>query len=753
MALRRANTEAGRKMDLTRQAVRVYSALSALRERRDDDVMDALIPFFVPILEVFRGRLFAPLMLVMGAKHAYGWRITNSVAEVFRDRLRQKGYLTPRSESDPKLVCTPPEAQETEETVALLASLNAVCDRFTEFCTEKGDLFSATLDRDRLESILIRFLVSLNSFGPGLMAEINAIERDADVENPLKALRDGGTPPHEDEKYLCAQFIKTLYKEKSSLFGLLGGLAGVGLLTEVVQDFVKPTSIVANSQLTIILDAPVIFELLGLCGRDAHQEARAVFDALKRIGCSFAAFQVSYKEIDRVLSALLKTPRQQRHGTIHTAILRGETTEEFVSFVKNDPESAVKKIGIATRPATLDDFPGQMHRFPPALFDDFVSEIRWYSEDARFHDAECLALVMRMRDGNHRHDPLGNKLLFVTSNSRFAGISRSYCLKHQMINENQCGPVMHYNDLATAAWLRTGLSGSETLPMSHLIAQCSKILRVKREVVDRARDCMRSLGEERLQQLDLLLLDSRAVTRLMDSTLGNENYITDDNAERLLNEMIQSTTDDVRKHYESKIREKDTLQQKVLRQQRVEHERALEARNVEIEQIRKQKMEQEEKLAEIEKEKERLASHVSALKYAEERKIEEIITLVKSEISTSNNEMHRTARLTTFAVYLFGGSCFLYASSGIIIPHLPLRWTAGFVGIVVGLIGAYHLVEDVRQKPKVGVATVLNWYVRRNLTKRLMVRGIELDWSQVRIDYGQIFVPTDVQSIILFTRP
>jgi hypothetical protein len=46
----------------------------------------------------------------------------------------------------------------------------------------------------------------------------------------------------------------------------------------------------------------------------------------------------------------------------------------------------------------------------------------------------------------------------VTRNTTFANRSRSYCLQAHIITQTQEGPVIHQRELATVAWLRTGLA-------------------------------------------------------------------------------------------------------------------------------------------------------------------------------------------------------------------------------------------------------------------------------------------------------
>jgi hypothetical protein len=77
---------------VTRHALRVYTALSELKGA-GDDVLDALIPFFEPILEVMNGKIFDPHLFATGIQRVYRWRVTREIAENFIPRLVRKGYL------------------------------------------------------------------------------------------------------------------------------------------------------------------------------------------------------------------------------------------------------------------------------------------------------------------------------------------------------------------------------------------------------------------------------------------------------------------------------------------------------------------------------------------------------------------------------------------------------------------------------------------------------------------------------------
>jgi len=222
----------------------------------------------------------------------------------------------------------------------------------------------------------------------------------------------------------------------------LARLASVGLLTEVVEDFLKPVQIEARVDLTIIVDAPLALDYLGCSGNSLRDDVRCIFDSLRQIGCKIIALPVTCTEIQRNLRSMLAKPSAERYGYTHNAIVRKEVLIDYVQAVANDPESALEKVGIIVRPLTLDSFPNQHSFFSREQYEDFSSSIIWVDEFApREHDATCFALTMRLRAGRHRSDLFLCRYVFVTRNPRFVRDARTYCLQSRLITEIQASPV------------------------------------------------------------------------------------------------------------------------------------------------------------------------------------------------------------------------------------------------------------------------------------------------------------------------
>ena len=161
-----ALAESERAMSIvTRRALRVYVALSELMPR-SGDVLDALIPFFEPILEVMDKKVFDPRLLATGAQKLYRWRINRDIAENFIPRLVQKGYLKRQGTARDAIYVVNFQKQQEPANVAKIADVvDRIIDEFEEFPPRVTDLLNYHRSRDELTDILIRFVVSLDAYG------------------------------------------------------------------------------------------------------------------------------------------------------------------------------------------------------------------------------------------------------------------------------------------------------------------------------------------------------------------------------------------------------------------------------------------------------------------------------------------------------------------------------------------------------------------------------------------------------------
>lgn len=187
----------------------------------------------------------------------------------------------------------------------------------------------------------------------------------------------------------------------------------------------------------MIIDAPLALDYLGCSGTSFKNDVSCIIDSLRQIGCKVVALPVTCDEMRRNLKAMLSNNPSDRYGYTHNAIVKKEVMLEYVQAVSNNPEQALTKSGIVVLPYTLQHFPNQHNFFRNDLYEDFLSKIMWVNDIApREHDATCLAVAMRLRQGRHSSDLFRCKYVFVTRNARFVRDARDYCLENRLLNES-----------------------------------------------------------------------------------------------------------------------------------------------------------------------------------------------------------------------------------------------------------------------------------------------------------------------------
>jgi hypothetical protein len=477
-----------------------------------------------------------------------------------------------------------------------------------------------------------------------------------------------------------------------------------------VTDFIKPVAPANSVSLTIVVDAPLALDYLGCSGKALKDDVRGVFTALKGIGCSFVVFPVSCTEMRRNLQAMLDKPPHRRHGYTHQAIARGEVLPDFVAAVVRDPETMLENAGIQVKHLSLDQYPHSHTYFDAERYEDFLSTVNWVQDmDPREHDATCLALLMRLREGKHHSDVFRSRYIFVTRNTAFAKASRDYLLKSRLVGPAQQGPIVPQRELATIAWLRTGLGADDRIPRSHLLASCERVLRVRPEVQEAVASKLAQVTPDKLEQFELLLQDHRSVRALADETLNDERVVTDENAERLLEVMRQAAIAEERERHAEQFRET-----------RARH-------------------------AAEQKKSRATAALAEADRDAWRAKVIEIEVKQQGAISRLVQETNRATRLLerVFATVLLS-----LGALGLI--ELGTGWLTNFmiwnaVLMSAGIVGGYHLLMDVLEKPKVGFMTALNWLARWTLVRKLHQKDLQDRYSiaDFAIANGQVtFCPS-----------
>ena len=527
---------------LTRSTVRIYGALIALGDG-SVDLLERLLPFFEPILRPLQGNRLDLDSFAKEVRDTYNWNFNTDVVEVFVPRLRDARWITAITPDLPQTnytITLPDQILNVEIEVTAERQLRAIAENFQSFAQELSPLVEIPSEVEDYEEILIEWLLYVEAF-----SEKNLDFTRRTVIDPSDTLRMVVDVPRmtklsETESILCARFVEHAIINDPEASETLARIASIGLLTEVVQDFVKPNTRVESSDLVVYLDAPVAMELLDVSGKAARENTAPIIAELKRIGASIRIFNQSVEEIKHNLSAVLANPRPT--GPTAEALFRREVLRDYVIQVAATPGNFLDSHGISISPRTLAHLPSELVYFTEEQRDEISHAFTFHQENpnARDHDADVTTLIMRQRRGHEDPDIFKSRFLLMTRNGLLAQLARRKCVELGVLSPNSIPPVVHRKVITASMWLRTGLGANDyELPKRLLLANCERVLAIRPSVVDKVKQLTEALGnEEKTRQLDVLINQPRSVQMLMDKTLGAPSVVNPENLEELLHQMI-----------------------------------------------------------------------------------------------------------------------------------------------------------------------------------------------------------------------
>jgi hypothetical protein len=327
---------------LTQRALRIFAVLESYRAG-SSDILDALLPFFEPILAEFPGSTLNVSQFATRVSEAYRWNFTADIVEELIPRFQSKGWVQKISgtsqEAAYRVTYDNPSAGPSvaPDDIAITKTLVTLAEEFTKFIDVISPLTKFAMDTNSLADMLVEWLISIDAYTEDVLRQKALQTTNIEGQLGIAVVVSDASTLSSEEKYLCARFVKSLFEKKSPFIADLCKLASIGLLTEVVQDFHKPTTQVKATNLFVYLDAPVAMDLLGVSGKEAAANILPLIQKLQEIGGTVRIFRQSVDELQGALDAVLRRNAPERTGATAGALRRNEVMEAFVRQVAQDP--------------------------------------------------------------------------------------------------------------------------------------------------------------------------------------------------------------------------------------------------------------------------------------------------------------------------------------------------------------------------------------------------------------------------------
>lgn len=516
-------------------------AYLAQATRSDGDLLGGLAPIFKPIAKIYAGKRFSPTDFAKVVGEMYGLKINTWAVEDLAPRLEQAGLLAkvPLAEGAHDYIYAQIAEDFDDVTEKDIAS---VLDRFIHFATPILKQYGQVVEPATLGQSLLRQLVNMEFVGILLKPErANSHEPRSDtltLKKPTEqSLWENKNAAQSRIDVLCASFILDAYHKDAKLYSLIVRLATGALVSEVVLNFQDPGKTISLDGLTIILDTPFLMSALNVSEEASHAVASSICEQLREKGAKLAVFEHSVDELKGNLRGVIGETDAGRGFGPTARRLFNPTFRAYASALMQSPEARLKqeKITVIRAPKGTTAF----KCFTADDQDKLALSIGHYLNAlSRERDAESIAAVVRLRMNiRAKMSVLPAALyLFLTSNPRLADRSCDFLVERNVYSAGEVPPAISDRDLAGLLWVLYGGKAKE-LPPHVLLANCAKAVEPRSDVIRQMHRFLAELDGKQAEYFRALMTEERAGQYLMQLTVGESAFITNENAPVILEQM------------------------------------------------------------------------------------------------------------------------------------------------------------------------------------------------------------------------
>ncbi|HEX6377077.1 MAG TPA: hypothetical protein VFZ91_15305 [Allosphingosinicella sp.] len=464
-------------------------------------------------------------------------------------------------------------------------------------------------------------------------------------------------------EYFCARFVSELINRKSAIVEDLQLISQVGLLSDLVREFKKPLSEVKSTDLRIILDSPIMLELLGAHGEAARQASGSLVQRLSKRGAKFLYLDASITEIRQSIQVMMDLPIFERYGPTHTAMQKGEIDDGYIWSIYHNCRDLLRELSVQPLSTELKRRSSDVHYVPPARVDKLTQDLESiYRTQTRSHyrarhDAQAVAAIMRLRAGEFAsNDVFKAKYVFLTRNQAFRNTARAFCLRDTprepaLMSDEEIGPVVDMKEMASAIFARMPSDDEDEFSRMALMAACERVLRLNRRVVARISTLVNKMAlhatdnAEAMRKVRVAMLHPGSSLYLQDRLRGENRELTYDEVlaeqKRFEQDNIDKGIEKNRDHYRKQIEViehnlEQSLQQ--IKELQHQHETEIQQKEDELKAIEEKRADDAQRLTAAAEQQRR---HAERLKAQERRRAERII----ANVDRANRRMRRNIRL------------------------------------------------------------------------------------------------------------
>ena len=363
-------------------------------------------------------------------------------------------------------------------------------------------------------------------------------------------------------KYIISKFVIWSKDNQPLSFNLLVKLSIGHALSSIVTMKDVQCYIGKLKDVTVALDAPIIFNLLNLNYQTNFDLERELFSVLKKQGVRFVLFQEHYQEVKQALSSTIHLLKTKDYNLDKSSrLLRYAVRNKVSSFVLQTKSQQVDKvlqdnnIIVETAPNSQNGYKEIDVRKLQDLLefrysDGHPENLEENRKKSIETDADVISYIYRLRGKDVASNLRNCKALLVTTNAAVA-----YASKHPDLSEvNHIIPACLTDVfLSTALWFNYPEVKSD-VNEKVLISECYKNTTLTDDILQRFyADVKRINDEYPLSEEQILEANtSELVMEMLETkTFNDESLYTDQTAAEILEECERKRNQELKEKTDS----------------------------------------------------------------------------------------------------------------------------------------------------------------------------------------------------------
>lgn len=512
-------------------------ALVAEEYEKTGDPLRGLKPLFAPMLHGRAGDQFDPEKFAADFTEAYGLQMSPFVASALAERMHELGLLDRHYDKNNGHEYFVSNFEWAAEPIAE-AQVEKTIEFFVGWAEVQSAEYGKAYSRDALEDAVLTRLARPE------FASVFTLQSEDKNARLRKLMGVAGAEVNAKDEafydYLVARFILHVEQNAPAVFDAISLVSYGALIADAVAGLaVTENGGVDGKKLRLVLDAPLLMDLLDLNSPAHKQYAFGLVEIAKGAGLMLATFDHCLDEVRHTIQATLDaTSRGEGYGPMANRLRTEPGKRLSATLIRDHLRERVADLDITILRAET----YRESRFEKWFPEDRVDQVRNAIGDlhenleARIRDAESVAAVARLKqERSDAEDLFKAGTIFITRNSVLCKrVNRA--LSRGRVAPSPTFAIATDGQIAGVLWFVSGMRGVE-LSRRRLIANCSAAILPKRDIISRISSVLEGIQPELREEFETLMADSRASLCVMRLTAGDVDLVDRDKSIQLIEEM------------------------------------------------------------------------------------------------------------------------------------------------------------------------------------------------------------------------